>query len=404
MARSFIASFFVFLSAFGVRAEERLPLVHGRPAYVLDDGATSVFVTQTGGHMTAAFAGAEGRKIAPYHVSPWQEESDEISPPILAVLRGDFFCLPFGANAARFRGERHPPHGETANAQWTLVDRKAGEGRTSLTLALDTRVRPGRVTKRLTLVAGHSVVYSTHVIEGFSGPAPLGHHATLAVPETEGALRTATSPIRFGITNPTPFSDQAKGEYQSLAVGVRFTDPRRVPQIFKDAPDADVTRFPARRGYADFFLLVNDLAATADGPAWSTAVNVEAGYLWFALKDPRVLPVTAVWIENRGRHAAPWKGRNHCLGLEDVCSYFADGVAPSAARNLLLEEGVPTVVDLRADRPTSVHYIQGAVPVPAGFDVVRGVEFAPGAAAFTSASGLKVTVAVKHEFVRDGKL
>jgi hypothetical protein len=42
-------------------------------------------------------------------------------PAILQVLRGDFFCLPFGGNTRSFRGENHPPHGETANARWTCV-------------------------------------------------------------------------------------------------------------------------------------------------------------------------------------------------------------------------------------------------------------------------------------------
>jgi hypothetical protein len=80
------------------------------------------------------------------------------------------------------------------------------------------------VTKELSLVDGENVVYSRHLIEGFAGPTPLGHHATLAMPETEGAFRVSTSPFQFGMVAPGLFSDPAKAEYQALQIGGRFTD------------------------------------------------------------------------------------------------------------------------------------------------------------------------------------
>src|SRR5207249_1604720 len=66
-----------------------------------------------------------GRKIAPLSVAPWATEKlDKSTPPIIRILRGDFFCMPFGGNKTPYRGrgriERHPIHGETANANWTL--------------------------------------------------------------------------------------------------------------------------------------------------------------------------------------------------------------------------------------------------------------------------------------------
>ena len=56
---------------------------------------------------------------------------------------------------------------------------------------------------------------------------------------------------------------------------------------------------------------------------------MDEGFLWFSLKDPAVLPMTMLWMENHGRHFPPWNGRNCCLGLEDLCGYFAGGYAPS---------------------------------------------------------------------------
>ena len=131
---------------------------------------------------------------------------------------------------------------------------------------------------------------------------------------------------------------------------------------------------------------------------------MDEGYLWFSLKDPKVLNSTVFWIENHGRHGVPWNGRNNCLGLEDVTAHFADGLHASAEPNVLTKAGVKTAVELSADHPTAVHYIQGVAKVPSGFEQVKTVKFSPGAATFVSTNGHEVTVPVRHEYLKDGKL
>ena len=61
-------------------------------------------------------------------------------------------------------------------------------------------------------------------------------------------------------------------------------------------------------------------------------------------------------------------------------------------------------MDLRADKPTVVNYIQGVVKIPAGFGSVKSVDFAPGVVNFNSTSGKRVTAAVRHEFLKTGRL
>jgi hypothetical protein len=109
-------------------------------------------------------------------------------------------------------------------------------------------------------------------------------------------------------------------------------------------------------------------------------------------------------MENRGRHGYPWNGRNRCLGLEDVTAYFADGLKASSEENLLEREGIRTALDLHADKPTVVPYIQGVVKVSSAFDIVKTIEFQPGKITLVSASGEKVTVPVRHEFLASHKL
>ena len=217
-------------------------------------------------------------------------------------------------------------------------------------------------------------------------------------------MRIATSTFRFGMTCPSLFSDPKQQDYQALLPGTRWTDLTKVPAAWKGAPDADLTRLPGRYGYADLVQLANESWERTGGPAWTTATFAEAGYLWFALKDPAVIGSTVFWMENHGRHGHPWNGRNNCLGLEDVTAFFADGLAASAKENVLTKEGVDTSVELTADKPTSVNYIQGVVKIPEGFENVQAVEFAAGEVTFVSTTGKRVTAPVRHEFLRTGKL
>jgi hypothetical protein len=384
----------------------KLRTIHSQPSYVVATKQVEVAVTKLGGHMApVTFFRDSAQPVRPYHITPWQDEKPSKMPaPVLVTLRGDFFCLPFGGNSEAVSGEKHPPHGEIVGDAWKFVGTKKAGDVTTLTTAIDTKVRKGRVTKELSLIDGQNVVYSRHTIEGFAGRVPLGHHATLAMPEKEGAVRIATSAFRFGMTCPSLFSDPKQREYQALLPGAKWTDLAQVPSSWKGAADADLTRLPGRYGYADLIQLANEPWEKTGGPAWTTATFAEAGYLWFALKDPAVLNSTVFWMENHGRHGHPWNGRNNCLGLEDVTAFFADGLAASSRENLLTKEGVATSVELTANKPAAVNYIQGVAKIPAGFENVRTLEFTPGQVTFVSTTGQRVTAPVRHEFLKTGKL
>ena len=373
----------------------------GLSCWVIKSDQIELAITKTGGHMApVTFYRGSDAPVAPYYISPWQGEKHEYPVPVLVPLRGDFFCMPFGGNGDEYRGEKHPPHGETSGSKWSYESSETKGARTTLTLTMDTKARAGRVTKKLHLLEGQNVVYSTHVIEGFEGKTSLGHHATLQMPEQEGAFKISHSPIKFGLTNPTQFSNPANGEYQQLGINQRFSSLSAVPSIFKGAPDVDCSKLPQKKGYADLVMIFPQ--DTAGKPAWLTAVRADKGWMWFSLKDPRTLTSSVFWLENRGRHMLPWFGRNNCVGLEDVTAFFADGLKPSASDNILTRQGIKTAQDISGT--FKVHYIQGVAKVPAGFTDVANVEFAGGVATFISTSGKRVMVPVRHEFLKNGEL
>ncbi len=377
-------------------------VIHSQPSFVLANEQVSVAITKRGGHMApVVFRNGDGQQITPYYISPWQDEKPVDMPAdVLVPLRGDFFCMPFGGNASEYKGEKHPPHGETATGLWSFVDDETSEpGVSRLTLALETHIRKGRVTKEIFLRERHPVVYQRHTVEGFVGPTPVGHHATLAMPNEKEVFALSTNPFRLGMTNPSVFSDPAEGEYQMLAVGKTFGNIKEIPTLFKDPDVVDCSRLPLQQGFADLFVVVADTDALDGKPAWTAAVNTKEHWVWFSLRDPRRLPMTAFWLENHGRHSFPWNGRNQCLGLEDICGFFADGLAESVDANLLSDQGVATAITGSDATPTDIRSIQGAVSVPAAFDRVEEIAFGDNEITLRSESGQFVTVALNYKFV-----
>ena len=104
--------------------------VHSQPAWVVGNDEVELSLTQAGVQMApVTFYRRERRPIQPYYLSPWQGEQRAVSAPVLAPLRGDFFCLPFGGNAEPIAGECHPLHGErpaAAGDYYLAAKRTAG--------------------------------------------------------------------------------------------------------------------------------------------------------------------------------------------------------------------------------------------------------------------------------------
>lgn len=334
--------------------------LHGSPSFTLRSAEVSLAVTRAGGHLAPLTYHLPGQDASPLALAPWKpSEVDPALPRLLTELRGDFLCLPFG-------GQRNgPPHGETANADWTL----SGRSDHHLELSLQAGDTGARVTKRLKVVPGHTALYSEHLVEGLEGAWNYGTHAILDLSGLpEGAARISTSPFRFGSVYPGEFSPAAEGATGCLLPGGRFADLAAVP--LKGGTRADLTRYPARPGNDDLVMMSGDAARSAHG--W-TAASLP-GYAWIQLKRLADFPSTLVWMSNGGRTAHPWEGRHvGRLGLEEVCSHFCDGVDVSR-EDRLAALGIPTTRTFRRGETTRLPLVQLAVATPAGFGRVVSVE------------------------------
>ena len=378
--------------------------VFGQPSWRLASDRVEGFLSRLGGHLAPVNFRLPGhrRPVQPYAIAPWSlEKIDAAEPPLMRPMRGDFFCMPFGANKRAYRRRRDLPHGETANATWRFesskTDRASGES--TLHCSLELTVRAGRVDKRLSVRAGQTAIYSEHVLSGMSGPMSMGHHATLRCPGAVGAGRLSFSPFRRGYTFPEPLEKPEARGYSFLRPGATFTDLTQVPTITGEP--TDLSRYPARRGFEDIVLLATDPAAAPF--AWTAIAFPEEKYVWFALKDVATLPSTLMWMSNGGRHYPPWNSRHvDTLGLEEISSYFAHGLAESAEPNALTHDGVPTCHQMAPDRPLTIRYIMAVQAIPRGFERVAAIEPSNGSGMVTLVSdkGQRVQAAVDSDFLQ----
>jgi hypothetical protein len=358
--------------------------VHGAASHHLSTPELDLFVTARGGHMAPVVFHLDGRDVSPYSVSPWQPHEFPDQPHLLSVLRGDFFCLPFG-------GQLHgPPHGDPANAEWLLA---SIDGR-CITLRQKATDTDAVVEKILSTRPEHHAVYIEHRISELDGDYNYGTHPILdlsAMPE--GAARISVSPFKWASVFPGKFSDPANGEQQTLKPAAEFTDLHAVPMM--DGGSADLTRYPARAGNDDLVMMVNEVPHAGQPFAWSAAVM--DGWMWFSLKNPDDFPATLFWMSNGGRSGPPWNGRHlGRIGIEEVCSYFSNGVDESRKAS----PGFPTTRRFTAGETVSLKVVQGVAAVPDDFGMTISIRpVGENSVAITGEPGKEIIIPIEWEFV-----
>lgn len=163
----------------------------------------------------------------------------------------------------------------------------------------------------------------------------------------------------------------------------------------------DLTRYPSRRGYEDLFVLVSDPSLPF---GWSAVTFHQEGYVWFSLKNPRLLRQTNFWISNGGRHYEPWNGRHvDVMGIEEVTGYFHNGLYESTQPNDFTRMGYSTALSFQRDTPTRIPYIMAIAMIPPEFDCVADIKAVDDGQAvqLTAVSGCVVRVPLQVDFLNE---
>jgi hypothetical protein len=376
--------------------------IAGQDCFLLTTRSVELGITMTGGHMAPVkFFPDTPHPVFPYAIAPWAEEPISASiPPVLAALRGDFFCSAFGGNEEPHRGKRLPVHGETANNRWEGIERGETKAGVWMRLGMNLPLQGGRCEATTTLLHEHSVIYQRHDFSGLIGPINPGHHATLALPDIFSAGRLSFSRPSFAHTSPEPLESAATHGASALAPNTEIKDLRSV--LCVDSTTADLTRYPARRGFEDLAIVCADPKLPF---AWSAVTVPRDGYAWFALRNPTQLASTVLWFSNGGRRYPPWNGRHvNVLGVEDMTGFFHVGLAASCRPNLLSEHGVRTYLEPGSDGGLAIPYIQGVARVPPDFDCVVHIESGPGMDEIVlhAESGVAAVTRCYLDFLRTG--
>ena len=317
---------------------------HGEESLVLGGGPARLTCTLRGGHVRIELPDSAGRWDSPHSLPPWQPGDYPGAPPLLQVLRGDFFCFPFGVT----EGSTYP-HGETANRPW----RVESTDRNSARLVLELEEMPGRVTKLIRFNPPSGALLQEHLIEGVEGQFNYGHHPILYVPDGATAL-LSTGPIRFGQVYPHGFAVVDQDEHSVLKDGARFSSLDRVE--CRDGSQSTLAEYPVRPVSEDLVMFTPE----QPGIAWN-ALSMP-GYLWLGLRRTADFPSTLLWMSNGGRPRPPWNGvHTGRIGIEDVCSYFHEG-AHRSRLGLLDSEDIPTSRQFRASTPVRLWHLQVVIP------------------------------------------
>lgn len=366
-----------------------MKVIHGEQSHTLETPELSLAVTARGGHLAPVVFHLDGRDVSPYALAPWEPAQYPELPPLLSVLRGDFLCLPFGGQ------DDGPPHGDPANAEWNLTS----EGDRELILEQTAADSGAHVVKTLSVKQGQHAVFAEHRISNLEGDYNYGTHPVLDLSGlAEGAGRVSVSPFKWASTFPGCFSNPDAGETQALAQSAEFDDLSAV--ALADGGITDLTRYPLRPGNDDLVMMAT-APATAEQPFGWSAVVMD-GYVWFALKNVDDFPCTLFWLSNGGRSAAPWNSEHRGrLGIEEVCSYFSNGVVESR-ENPLSAQGIPTVRRFKSDETVSLRMIHAVALVPDNFGKVTSIlPHGDDAVILAGDSGARITIPLDWKFLEN---
>lgn len=288
-----------------------------------------------------AFRLPDGREAAPFQIAPWADDPQANAlPGILQRLRGEWPCVPFGAerdaplsgdwvNLANGTPDGQPPHGHSSNDHWTF------DSDFTLRLNYPAHHPIARLERRITpdpTTAALDISLTIHPRRDVA--LPIGLHPTFRVPDTGVQIQTTSG----GMTFPGPVEPGVS----QLAEGARFASLTAVP--LRGGGTTDLTHLPAPRATEELVQLTapqGHVALAYPGEGFRIEMS------W----NPAHFPGLVIWVSNRGRSAYPWSGRHQAVGLEPVCAAFDLGPRISTAANPLSREGHPTAHPFRAGKP-----------------------------------------------------
>jgi hypothetical protein len=313
-----------------------------------------VTVQPPGGMVHVEFLLPSGKIISPMYRAPWTgEPSGADVPAMLQRLRGDWFCVPFGAGHSvpgltpRWKNAGAPEagglaHGYGSHNHWSIL--RLTQSEMTVTIQYPENHPIKRLERTIRPVPGEPAVRFDLSVEARDNVSlPIGLHPTFRMPAEPGTLLLKPGGFSFGLTYPGDFEPGAfMLKPDSLFDSIEKVESRDLNRI-------DLSRLPLQ-GDSETLVQLCGVDGRFD------LVNESEKYAVRLEWIPEHFPSCAVWISNRGRKYAPWNGRNLAVGIEPVCSAFELGTAVSQKTNPISESGTPTCVSFKAGTTWRTQY------------------------------------------------
>ena len=348
----------------------------GRKAVLLANDEVQALVETVGG-MMPEFGLRRGRGVLNAHWLPdFRDNSGAPFTPdrhggywkakLLYLIAGDFPCSPSFGPGCVVDGIELPPHGWTANEEWTVegvgVEEGSGAAWARFSLRSPAPSMPLAWT-RCDLVLPGQPAYFTVMRIANGGKATqainVARHNTLGAPFLQAGCRIQLCAERFlAAPSGTEFDDTGR-----LVQGAEFSSLATAP--LRSGGTVDLGIVPGMVGWTDF---VTGAVPSRLALGWSCVVNPELRLAYVCFFPGRAaLPAGEIalgfndlWLQYGGRPFTPWAlheggaDRSFCLGTENAVGAFANGLAYARAVPNILD--TPTTVEIPADGQRTLCY------------------------------------------------
>jgi hypothetical protein len=365
-----------------------------REAYRLTNGLVELVALTGGGHLPEfRFVKGSGVSSAnPFWTAPWptidpqkyteREHAERYGSRgegrLLGGLAGHSICLDyFGAASKEEVANGLSFHGEAPNRKWIPRGIKVTRDSAELTLSVDLPASELRMSRRMKILPGESVVRFTETLENLKQADHYyqwAEHVTLGSSFLNAKDSYTVIPAGEGTTDPNGY-DEGK---ELLARGRRFRWPF--------APAAagghiDLSRPFARKGKG--YVTSQLLQSTGKGDTtFIAAINARLGLLIGYIFSRCDFPWVVLWEENAAIEAKPWNGRTQARGLE-----FSNTPFPNGRQAAILQgsfQGLPTLSRIPSRGQRTVSFCAFLAELPQNFGKVQSISTEPEAIRISS--------------------
>ncbi|MBI3679369.1 MAG: DUF4432 family protein [Acidobacteria bacterium] len=361
--------------------EEQL---HGRNAWVLDNGVIRVAALRGGGHIgeVRLLSKDPGKSVNPMRVPHYPTIDPQRYVPsqhdaiygsgshrwLSAGYMGHLLCFPFygpPSSEDEIKAELGN-HGEAPIVEWRKI--KVDERAESVTFwyAADLNKTHYRVERAITMAAGarhFKVEEWVENLTAYDRPFQWMQHATFGPPFVEPGKTFLDASAAKGLTAVRPGGGSlASNSYLQWPNGLNPEGKAVDLRVFQPKPNAGtyyvMLTNPDRR--LQFFTLYH-----AD-------YRVLIGYVFPGEQNPWL----ADWQENKSNTTPPWNGKAVARGLEFGNSPFAEGLRKAVQRGSLFD--VPAYGWIGARQKLKNEFTVFLEEIPAGYRGVRDVHLVNG--------------------------